>query len=587
MMTNDSIDLRFRWPESGAAVGPWRALLRNYGIVAGAYVFLTLVTVPFFMGDTIGYADYIVRRDFSDFGHFGWYLLGWLASELMMPLTRLFVGQSPALNVTLTLIIINWLSGLMSVLLMRSLTFHVTKREWAANFATLALIISLAFLDLTRSGSSYIPGMSLLLLAIHIRVIRGDEPRCAERAAIYAGLALAGALAVWFTYIFAIPAAIAAPLILRGFNKQRFRLALRTAATITVVTGLLFGAGAYTQGVRSLGGFRQWVARSAHGAHGISGFARAAFGAGHSFIDTGNDGPMVKAYLTKDPYNPVSLTELLRMTLWKLALFYLFLGSVVFNLMRSSKGRRVFALFAATALPVAGFAIFWQGGAIERYLLLYPALFAALAYSLASEKSVRLLKYVCVAFVPIMTVSNLMVLAKPVQARREQAVIARLKDLQPRLKPGSLVVTVNQMDEVWALQWTFPFNPINTSQSLNTYHLIEPLTDQVLTWREDFANEIRSLWDEDGDAWISTRMFNQRPLREWNWIESADPNVSWRDINAFFSQMEMGDTLGGDDGFRLLLPSERNRSFLARIVRETTAQPGAVASGGARRTRSQ
>ena len=196
MMTNDSIDLRFQWPESGAAVGPWRALLRNYGIVAGAYVFLTLVTVPFFMGDTIGYADYIVRRDFSDFGHFGWYLLGWVASELMMPLTRLFVGQSPALNVTLTLIIINWLSGLMSVLLMRSLTFHVTKREWAANLATLALIISLAFLDLTRSGSSYIPGMSLLLLAIHIRVIRGDDPRCAERAAIYAGLALAGALAM-------------------------------------------------------------------------------------------------------------------------------------------------------------------------------------------------------------------------------------------------------------------------------------------------------------------------------------------------------------------------------------------------------
>src|SRR6266851_112039 len=120
-----SEDSQFRMDERETTPGSWKSLMRRYGLVIGAYVLITLVTVPFFMGDTTGYASYIVRHDFSDFGHYGWYLLGWLASELLMPLTRLFVGTSPMVNVTLTLVIINWLAGLMSVFLMRSLAFHV------------------------------------------------------------------------------------------------------------------------------------------------------------------------------------------------------------------------------------------------------------------------------------------------------------------------------------------------------------------------------------------------------------------------------------------------------------------------------
>ena len=562
-----------------------RALARRYWLVVGAYILITLVTVPFFMADTIGYADCIVRRDFSDFGHYGWYLLGWLASVPLMPLTRLFAGGSPLVNVTLTLVMLNWLSGLMSVLLMRSLAFHLTKRAFAANVATLALIVSLAFLDLTQSGCSYIPGLALLLLGIHILAKRDHQPRAEWVAAIFAGLALAGAVAMWFTYIFSIPAALLAPLILHGLNRQRFRFAIRAGATVSLVTVVLFGFGAYTQGVRSAGDFKEWVARSSHGVHEMRGVARTVFGVSHSFIDMGNDGPMVKAYLVKDPYNPVSFLDLLLTSLWKLALFYVFLSAVVFNLLRSAEGRRVFALFAATAVPVAGFAILWQGGAIERYLLLYPVLFVALAYSLASDRSVRMLKYTSVAFVAIMAVSNLMVMAKPVQDQRERAVVRRIKDLQPLLKSQSIVATVNQQDEVWALPWTFPFNPLNASEPLNTYHIVEPLTDQVLTWRESFASEILSVWDKGGDAWISNRVLSQRPLREWNWVEGSDRNVSWKDINAFFCQMEMGDTVGSQDGFLLLLPSGRNQSLLTRIAQQKTNQPGSIASGNASRWR--
>src|ERR1044071_6026598 len=167
----------------------WKELIRSYWLVTSAYVVITLITVPFFMADTIGYADLIVRRDFLDFGHYGWYLAGWLAAQLMTPITRLFVGESAMLNVTLTLVIVSWLAGLMSALLMRSLAFHITRREWAANVATLALTVSLAFLNFSQTGCSYIPGMSLLLLGIHILVQHSDEPRRAKRYAICAGFA--------------------------------------------------------------------------------------------------------------------------------------------------------------------------------------------------------------------------------------------------------------------------------------------------------------------------------------------------------------------------------------------------------------
>lgn len=80
-----------------------------------------------------------------------------------------------------------------------------------------------------------------------------------------------------------------------------------------------------------------------------------------------------------DPYNPVPLGDLLRFSLWKLALFYAALAALVVQLARSPMGRRALALLAVCGAPVLGFAVFWQGGDIERYLPLYPMLFLALA----------------------------------------------------------------------------------------------------------------------------------------------------------------------------------------------------------------
>jgi hypothetical protein len=45
-------------------------------------------------------------------------------------------------------------------------------------------------------------------------------------------------------------------------------------------------------------------------------------------------------------------------------------------------------------------------------------------------------------------------------------------------------------------------------------------------------------------------------------VESDDPRVSWTDIYTFFSQLQMGQSVGGEDGFMLLLPSPQNEKIL-------------------------
>ena len=536
--------------------------MRPSFVIAASYLLLTAVTVPFFMGDTIGYADAIAQGRFSDFGHYGWYWLGYVCSELLMPLTRLVVGSSPALNIAFTLVALSWITGLLSVLVMRSLVFRVTGRQLPAYIASFALMVSQAFLNFTQSGCSYTFGMSFLLVGIWVLVTRDVSGRSTWRDALLAGGALFVAVAVWFTYVFSIPAALLAPSFVRGFSVRRLTTAVQTGTVMSILLLVAFGAGGYANGVRSVEGARRWVVDASHGVHGMNGIPRTVLGLGRSFIDTGNDGPMVKAYLAKDPYNPVSVMDIVRGSLWRLALFYAFTAAIVLNLARSRDGRRVLGLLALNAAPVIGFAILWQGGAIERYLLVYPIFFLAFGYSLASMSSVRALKYASVGFVVVMTAVNLGVMATPVQAAREQAAVDRLKDLRPLLRNESLVVAVTQLDEVWAFRWTFPFNPINTADALRVHHLIEPGTSRDLTWRAVFAEQARATWAAGGDVWVSNRVRSERPRREWKWVEGDATGVSWKDVTAFFTALDSGPTVGGQDGFFMLRASEHNRARL-------------------------
>lgn len=559
----------------------WSASARTLVPLVVVYLLATWLTEPHFMADTVGYADAALsgdRQRLWEFGHLLWRPLGAAGAWVFAPLLRRWTGTDARAGVVLVMVTASWLAGLTSVLCLAGVLGRVCRREWVVLVGTVAFIFAHGFMNFAQAGASYVAGLAFLLLGLYALARDGGggggggdaAPRREWLTALLAGSAFAVAVGMWFLYIWALPAAMVAPLFLFGFDRRRVRLVVKTTAFCALSGVLIFGGAMAVLGIDTLEGFRAWVLRASHGATS-SGLARMVFGFARSFINMGNDGILFKRFMLRDPYNPVSLAEVFRLSLWKLALFYLFLAAVVANLARSGEGRRIAALLALSSAPMLVFAVLWQGGDIERYLPLYPFVFLAFARSLeggrgdASLRGAAWLKGVALLFVVAMAVTSVGAMAKPVLQRQEAAVMSRLEELRPRLRPTSTVVTVHQQDELWRANYSFPFNPFFREHANLVYPAAALGTVHTLRWREDFARHAHATWAAGGDVWLSKRLFEPRPRAEWNWVEGFAP-MSWRELHEFFSRMETGDAAGGGDGFVLLSNSERNRHILQSLA---------------------
>jgi hypothetical protein len=180
------------------------------------------------------------------------------------------------------------------------------------------------------------------------------------------------------------------------------------------------------------------------------------------------------------------------------------------------------------------------------------------------------LNYVALGFFAAAIITNVSVLAVPVLNRQQESAAARIRELQPQIKPQSLVVAVNLRDELVNFNRSFPLNPINLNDDhpLRVQSIISPGAEEVGRWRQGFGAGVLAAWKNGGDVWMSKRVLSARPQAEWGWVEHDDPRVSWTDIYAFFSKLEMGQSVGGEDGFVLLLPSPRNEQFLKDLAQE-------------------
>jgi hypothetical protein len=214
------------------------------------------------------------------------------------------------------------------------------------------------------------------------------------------------------------------------------------------------------------------------------------------------------------------------------------------------------------ALPLLLFAIKFDGGAIERYIPIYPAIFIALAWVLSDRQLPRLLKIVPVLFFGFAVLVNSIVMARVVLDRQKQTTEARISAVIPQLRPTSWVVTSHLQDDLVNFQISFPFEPVNLHNGYHVYPLLVLNSDQAGRWREEFAERMLEAWNKGGDAWISTRLFSPKPEAAWNWVEGDDPRVRWEHLHAFFTQFETGPVAGGADGFVRLENSDKNRNLL-------------------------
>jgi hypothetical protein len=535
------------------------------------YLLAAFFTGAYFMGDTVDYSQAIVAhaagRDyfFWEFGHLLWRPLGFALFQITTPITRAFAGPDSQTSATLVLISLSWISGLVSVLSLYGILNRICRHRWAILTAIVAFIFAQAFLNYFHTGAPYVPGLSLVLLGMYVLVVQANKDKQPLWASVLAGASLAGAGLLWFPYVLAVPAVLTAPLFLFGFSKQRLRLALQAAIVGAVLGGAVYLAVMMHIGIHNVDGLRAWMEKTSRSTGSSNkGIAKTIFGFARSFINMGNDGMLFKRYLLHDPFNPVSLVDLLRLSLWKLTAFYLFLFFLLLSLITATNGRRVLGLLIVNGLPVLAFAVYWQGGDPERYLPLYPLMFISLAWSLDGAGVRRIFKYPLVLFVAAMVITNVAMVSRFRLNRQQETAAARINQLVGTLKPGSWIFTANWQDDLVNFNRSFPLNPVNRNSNLHIGALISPGEPEVARWAQEFSGRAQSIWSNGGDVWISRRLLSERPRSEWNWVEGDDIRVSWSDLYRYASRLEVGRSVGGDDGFVLLTPSEHN----LRVMKE-------------------
>jgi hypothetical protein len=277
----------------------------------------------------------------------------------------------------------------------------------------------------------------------------------------------------------------------------------------------------------------------------------------------GSDGMLLKRYLVNDPYSPERLTDLIRLSLWKVGLFYASLIVICVALRRSKRGSALLLILATSALPIILFSLFlFEAGSIERYLPLYPFIFLAWGYALASPEAGILVKSLLIAFFVSIMIVNVNAMRRGTLQKAEDHGRERILALVPKLTPASLVLAVNEQDILAEFGHEFPLDPINSEHQWRYYDVLEVNAARLSTWREDLATRMLWTWHAGGTVWIPERVLRDRPQSEWNWVEGDDPRVRWTDLPAFFTRFDLGTPAGGPDGF-VSLPDDPTNQQLA------------------------
>jgi hypothetical protein len=562
-------------------------------LLIAIFVLLWALTGPHFMADTSVYTSAILAHQhglppddyhrltanpYWEFGHLLWRPLGWLCFVLVKPVVVLFAPRNEVAQVIVTLMGLDFLAALFAVLFFFLLARKVLEEGWPAALATVALICSDAFLNYSHTGNAYLVGLACLIAGMFLSV--SGEAGSMGRAC-FAGIALALAVLFWFPYIFVLPAAFGAPLLLYGLNGQRSRISAMVGTCAAV--GLVgYGLGTVCAGVHSFADLRAWIMAASHGQmsqEGLRAITRMAFSLPRSFLNMGRDGMLVKRYLVHHPYASVTLAGLLRLSLWKVVLFYVTAGVVILQLLRSPLGRALLLLLLTALIPILVFSlVLFESGSIERYLPLYPFVFLAWGYAIATSKARFIPRFVLLTALIAVVIVNVQAMRRSTLETDRMAALDRIRDLVPRLTPNSLVMAVSGQDSLALFQHNFPLDPLNLGGTLVSYDVIETGATRLATWREDFAARVLWTWGRGGSVWLPMRFLSASPDPKWNWVEGDDRRVRWSDLPAFFSQFRVGANVGGNDGFVELLNVPENRTIVQRIAHQPRAQSAIVAT---------
>ncbi len=240
----------------------WPRIVRRHAwwvLTAALYALFMTATAARYMSDTIDYADSIKfaleggSHEFWEFGHLLWRPLGYVTYRAASPLFERQTGSDPRTGIVAVLIAWNWLAGLVGALALNRFVSRLGARASCTGVVTLAYISTFGVLSYAHSGSSYIPGLACLLVALALLVGRDT---ISIGSAIAAGTALACAVGFWALYVLVIPAALAFPLVWFGPERRRVWKVGLTTASFVLVLGVAYSLAMQQLGIRDLGGLR-------------------------------------------------------------------------------------------------------------------------------------------------------------------------------------------------------------------------------------------------------------------------------------------------------------------------------------------
>ncbi|HSQ31949.1 MAG TPA: hypothetical protein VLN49_18955 [Gemmatimonadaceae bacterium] len=541
------------------------------------YLLLVAVTRTLDQGDTPGYAVDIVAAlqgetgRLWEFGHLLWRPVGFAVVRLIIEVEGPAIVHSHGtllVAAVRVLTVIATASGAAAVLLFRLWLGRLEVPRLAAAVATGGFLSAAGFINYAETGSAYVPALAMLLLAFYA-LAADDHGRSAMTVAV-ASIGFAGAVLLWAPMILGVPGAALSMILLRGADRPRVRtavLACVISGCLTIAVYLVIARAAELHSAHDL---RLWIASASHGIEGIGGLPRALVGFARSIVNMGQLGLVVKRHLVHDPYNPTTWLDVVRAGLPRLVLLYLVLGGICLVLARRTSGRRVLAFAACSAAPVIAFALYWQGGDVERYLAFYPALFAAAAYAMAllPTRSVLTIGPVAIA---TMCVVNARAIARSKSTHECTLLADRLASIPRTPRSPTLVISPHGLDEIVLMKVRCPTSPVVTDSSAPEVHgLVMSNSAFSYEWHSWLAARAKEVWNAGGHIWLSRRAFSAAPSASWRWAEGDDPRLSWREFPEYFRQVDIGLPVGGMDGFVELLPTERTRAFIADRATTTT-----------------
>lgn len=571
-----------------AAARSLASLISRHGLLIASLILLLSITTPFTLGDTYVYVSHI-RRYYGksplgsgsllwEFGHLFWRPFGWLLLEVSAPVFGGLFDWNLTLLCTAILISINAAAGVLTVLIWHSLVLRTTGSRAVAYGVVLAFACANAFLAYMRSGCAYVVGLCFVSASVWIVWRAAERNAIGRRAACGAGLMLAAAVLFWLPYVLSLPGVVVLGVRRRpgapfGWGgRANLAFVAHFLGTFAASVTLSFGLAVAARGIDSLAEAKAWAADSAHGWSQNRRFIRIVSGLPRSFLYLGKDGILYRRFLWKDPYDPVSVSRLVQVNLWKLALFYAFTAALCFELLLRSDNHRALLILLAGVAPTIYFAMFvFEPGSPERYFPIYPFLILGIARALRGyPRPPRLMQSVLAVFLIAMVATNVYSMYRPRIANEDRSSEERVSLLKPRLTDRDFVAVLSNQDTLYRFVNRSPFHPLNQPRPLHLYDVIEPATTRVREWRWEFAAGALEAWEHHGEVWVSKRLWAGKPLPDWDWVEGDNRQVSWKDLPDFFTPLQIAEELGGSDGFFRLLRADSNVSRLSAFARSAT-----------------